>query len=130
MTDLYIYTNSGSLEKVKDKVFKAKATDELYVYARSVGEEFEDLRGILDTLLQHLNNKYEKEYFVYALSLLFSTQFISHRLWIEEKLGKEEVGLYENFLKNLPERVYCSLMYEFSSSLSVESYSLGFILRR
>ena len=52
------------------------------------------------------------------------------RLYIYNKLGGEEVELYENFLKKLPERVYCNLGYKFSFCYSVETFSLDLELRR
>ena len=130
MSDLNVRPKYDSLEQVKKRVLKAKAKDGLYIQGCSVGKEVGKLRGILDALQEHLNNNYKEESFKYSFCLLFSIQFLSHRFFVNEKLGEEELELYEDFLKKLPERVYCELWYEFCSSLSVESYSLGFALRR
>ena len=130
MSVLDVDPERDSFEAVKDKVSEAKTTDTLYIHGYSVGKEVGKLKGILETLQKHLNKNYEQEDVTYTFCLLFPIQFLSHRFFVNEKLGEEELELYEDFLKKLPERVYCELWYEFCSSLSVESYSLGFALRR
>ena len=68
MSSLHIWPNDDPLEEVKEKVSKAEATDTLYISVYSVVKEVGKLRGILDTLQKHLNNKYEKDSFTYVLS--------------------------------------------------------------
>ena len=76
MPNLSVYPREDSLEKLKDKVSAAKPTDKLYIHGYPVGKVVGKLKGILDTLQEHLNSKYEQEDFTYTFCLLFSIQFL------------------------------------------------------
>ena len=123
-----IRPNMISPDQLKKGLRVTEPKDGIIVTALSVGEDVAKLAEILDIVLQHFKEKYKNKFFQYAFFQYYCLKLL--RLSLNEKLGIQELKLYEKFLKYVPEQLYCYIQYEFSFNLSLKSSCLVFGLTR
>lgn len=88
---------------------RAPKEEWLIISAYSVNDDVLKLERILDALLNYLCNKYGKDHFWYRTSLFLIFLLVFTRFYVRDELNSAELALYERFLKNMPQRIYCSL---------------------